>query len=133
MSRFLPADDCETEILAGKSHYWYLKQGLGDSDSLAFVRARIIHGSGHPFHKHPEMDEIIYVLSGEMEQWIEEEKRILRPGDAVYIPKGVVHGCYNESGALCEFLAVLTPSKIEGPFTVDVAHEEPWKSLKPAP
>ena len=41
------------------------------------------------------MDEIIYLLSGEMEQWVEKEKRILKPGDSAYIQRGIVHGCYN--------------------------------------
>jgi quercetin dioxygenase-like cupin family protein len=130
MRRFIPVSETEVETVDGKTHHWYLKQGLGESNSLVFVRARIVHGSGHPFHTHPEMDEIIYVLSGEMEQWIEREKRILKPRDTAYIPKGVVHGCYNESGAECEFLAVLSPSKIDGPFAVDKAGEEPWCSLK---
>ena len=77
------------------------------------------------------MDEIIYVLEGEMEQWLESEKRVLKPGDSIYIPRGVIHGCYNESDAECEFLAVLTPSKISGPFSMDYSSEEPWKSLRP--
>jgi quercetin dioxygenase-like cupin family protein len=128
--RFVTVADTELESLDGKKHYWYLKDGLGDSESLVFVRARIVKGAGHPFHKHPEMDEIIYVLEGEMEQWLEQEKRTLKPGDSIYIPRDVIHGCYNESDAECEFLAILTPSKIKGPFSVDVSAEEPWRSLK---
>jgi quercetin dioxygenase-like cupin family protein len=130
LRRFIPSNDCEIENVDGKSHFWYLKEGLGDSDAFTLVRARIVHGSGHPFHTHPEMDEIIYVLEGEMEQWIEKEKRIVKPGDAVFIPRGVVHGCYNESNADCTFLAVLTPGKIKGEFSVDQSQVEPWKSLK---
>ena len=89
-------------------------------------------GAGHPFHSHPEMDEIIYVLAGELEQWLEQDRRVLKPGEAIFIPRGVIHGCYNESAAECEFLAILTPSKISGPFSIDHSAEEPWRSLKPA-
>jgi quercetin dioxygenase-like cupin family protein len=128
--RFVAAHETETERLEGKTHHWYFKDGLGDSESLVFVRARVVKGAGHPFHSHPEMDEIIYVLEGEMEQWLEREKRTLKAGDSIYIPRGVVHGCYNESDAECEFLAVLTPAKITGPFAVDLADAEPWRSLK---
>ncbi len=128
--RFVTPADTENEIIDGKKHHWYFKQGLGDSDSLVFCRARIVKGAGHPFHSHPEMDEIIYVLEGEMEQWLEKEARILKAGDSIYIPRGVIHGCYNLSDAECEFLAVLSPSKIAGEFSVDVSGEEPWKSLK---
>lgn len=128
--RFVSAAESEVERLDGKTHHWYFKDGLGDSESLVFVRARISTGAGHPFHAHPEMDEIIYVLEGEMVQWLEQEKRTLRPGDSIYIPRGIIHGCYNENAAECEFLAVLTPAKISGPFSVDVSADEPWRSLR---
>ena len=128
--RFVSAAETEIQQLPGQVNHWYFKDGLGDSENLVFVRACIQTGSGHPFHTHPEMDEIIYVLRGEMEQWIEKEKRILQPGDSLFIPRGVVHGCYNESAAECEFLAILTPAKITGPFSVDHSTQEPWRSLK---
>ena len=128
--RFVPANETEVERLDGKTHDWYFKEGLGDSESLVLVRARIEHGAGHPFHSHPEMDEIIYVLEGSMEQWLEEEARTLGPGDTVYIPRGVIHGCYNVSASDCVFLAILTPSKIQGPFSVDHSEEEPWRSRR---
>lgn len=127
--RFVAAHEAEIERLEGKTHHWYFRDGLGDADSLVFVRARIERGAGHPFHTHPEMDEIIYVLSGEMTQWLEEDRRVLKPGDSIFIPRGMVHGCLNESAAECEFLAILTPAKISGPFSVDVSAEEPWRSL----
>ncbi len=130
LRRFVATHETEPEHLDGKTHHWYFKQGLGDSSSLVFVRARLTPGGGHPFHQHPEMDEIIYLLEGEMEQWLEKEKRVLLPGDSLYIPRGSIHGCYNVSGAECEFLAILTPAKIAGPFSVDVSDQEPWKSLK---
>lgn len=127
--RFVTASDAEVESLEGKTHHWYFKDGLGDSESLVFVRARIMPGAGHAFHTHPEMDEIIYVLEGSMTQWLEQEKKELKPGDSIYIPRGVVHGCINHSLAECEFLAILSPAKITGPFAVDVSKEEPWCSM----
>src|SRR5882757_4552605 len=99
LRRFVSATETEPQHLEKQTNQWYFKDGLGDSESLVFVRARFAAGGSHPFHTHPEMDEIIYLLSGEMEQWVEQEKRILEPGDSAYIPRGVVHGCYNDSGA----------------------------------
>jgi len=127
--RFVAASEAEVERLEGKTHHWYFKDGLGDSESLVFVRARIVPGAGHPFHTHPEMDEIIYVLEGSMTQWLAHEKRELRSGDSIYIPRGAVHGCINRTTDECEFLAVLSPAKISGPFAVDVSEVEPWRSI----
>ena len=70
-----------------------------------------------------------FLLPGEMRQWLETESRILRPGDTLYIPRGVIHGCKNEQATPCEFLAILTPGKIVGPLSVDYSSVEPWASL----
>lgn len=127
---FISATDAESEPLEGKTHYWYLKPNSAASDTLVCVRATIVPGAGHSFHRHPEMDEIIHVLEGEMEQWVEQERRLLGPGDVAYIPRDVVHGCYNESGCDCTFLAILSPARTTGPVTIEMAGEEPWASLR---
>ncbi|MEI8106674.1 MAG: cupin domain-containing protein [Verrucomicrobiota bacterium] len=129
LRRFVAATETEVEEFPGQLNRWYFKDGLGDAENLALVRGCLAEGGGHPFHNHPEMDEIIYVLSGEMRQWLETESRILRAGDSLYIPRGVIHGCKNEQATPCEFLAILTPGKIVGPLSVDYSNVEPWVSL----
>ncbi len=44
--RFVAAHEAEVEALEGKTHHWYFREGLGDSESLVFVRARIVKGAG---------------------------------------------------------------------------------------
>ena len=129
LRRFVAATETEVEEFPGQLNRWYFKDGLGDAENLALVRGCLAEGGGHPFHNHPEMDEIIYVLSGEMRQWLETESRILRAGDSLYIPRGVIHGCKNEQATPCEFLAILTPGKIVGPLSIDYSTVEPWASL----
>ena len=129
--RFLTYAQSELEQLPdGRTHHWYTRPNSPQSDSLVFVRAQLAPGTAHAFHHHPEMDEIIYVLTGEAEQWIEREQRVLKAGDAVYIPRGVIHGTYNSSDAELDFLAILSPAKIDGPMTVEVVDQEPWRSLR---
>jgi quercetin dioxygenase-like cupin family protein len=76
------------------------------------------------------MEEVIYVLSGRAEQWVDREKRMLGPGDIAHIPKGVVHGTYNAGSDPLEFLAILSPAKISGPALIDVSEDEPWRSVR---
>jgi len=97
--------------------------------NLMFVRAHLLAGEAHKFHYHPQMEEILYVLSGEAEQWVEREKRTLREGDSVYLPAGLVHATYNIGGATLQFLAILSPAQSTGPTTVEVSDQEPWKNL----
>jgi oxalate decarboxylase/phosphoglucose isomerase-like protein (cupin superfamily) len=47
-----------------------------------------------------------------------------------HIPRDVVHGTYNAGADTLVFLAILSPARIAGPALVDMAGEEPWRSLK---
>jgi quercetin dioxygenase-like cupin family protein len=95
------------------------------------VEATFLPGKCHDFHRHPSQEEVIYVLDGEIEQWVEHERRLLRPGDAVVIPAGVVHASFNVGDASAKIVAVLSPCVGEAGYEVeDVAAEEPWRSMR---
>lgn len=128
--RIVRFDETEVERLPGKKHFWHCKPGMVADTNFMFVRAQLPPGEAHRFHYHPNMEEILYILSGEAEQWIEKEKRIMKPGDAIYLPAGLIHGTYNIGSETLDFLAVLSPAKSEGPVTIEVSEQEPWKSLR---
>jgi quercetin dioxygenase-like cupin family protein len=128
--RFVSFNETEVEKLPGKAHYWHCRPGMVKDTNLMFVRAQLPSGEAHKFHYHPKMEEILYVLSGAAEQWVENEKRMMKPGDSLYIPAGIVHGTYNTGSETLDFLAVLSPAKSEGPVTVEVADQEPWRSIR---
>ena len=93
--RIVTLAETEKEYLPGKTHFWHCKPGMVKDTNLMVVRATLPPGEAHRFHHHPHMEEVLYILSGTAEQWIEEEKRIMGPGDSIYLPKGLVHGTYN--------------------------------------
>ena len=128
--RIVPIAEAEVEQLPGKTHFWHCKPGMVADTNLMFVRAQLPPGEAHRFHRHPHMEEILYILSGTAEQWIEREKRIMRPGDSIYLPVGIVHGTYNTGSEPLDFLAILSPAKTPGPPTIEVADQEPWRSLR---
>jgi len=128
--RIVSFAEAEVERLPGKTHFWHCKPGMAPDTNLMFVRAQLPPGEAHRFHYHPKMEEILYILSGAAEQWIEKEKRIMKAGDSIYLPAGIVHGTYNVGAELLDFLAVLSPAKSEPPVTVEVSDQEPWKSLR---
>lgn len=129
--RFVTEAEMEVERLPWGPHEWLCRPGLTDARELLLVRVHMPPGQAHKFHKHPEMEEIIYVLSGTAEQWVDREKRILAAGQIAHIPKNVVHGTYNAGTTTLELLAILSPARIAGPPLVDVSDQEPWKSLRP--
>lgn len=94
------------------------------------VRAQLPPGEAHRFHFHPKMEEILYVLSGTAEQWVEREKKTMSAGDSLYLPAGIIHGTYNVGSETLDFLAILSPAKSGEPFAIEVSEQEPWKSLR---
>lgn len=128
--RFVTGAEMEVEDVPWGPHEWLCRPGLTEAENLLLVRVRMPPGEAHQFHRHPALEEIIYIISGTAEQWVEQEKRLLGPGEMAHIPRGVVHGTYNAGDQTLVFLAVLSPAQFEGPALVDVYEEEPWRSLK---
>ena len=128
--RFITSAEMQVEHLPWGPHDWLCRPGLTDAEKLLLVRVHIPPGEAHQFHRHPAMEEIIYILEGRAEQWVGAEKRILGPGEMAHIPMDLVHGTYNPFPETLRFLAILSPAKFEGPALVDVCQEEPWRSLK---
>jgi quercetin dioxygenase-like cupin family protein len=131
--RFVTAQEMEVEELPWGPHEWLSRPGLTAAERLLLVRVRMPPGAGHAFHRHPALEEIIYVVSGTAEQWVERASRLLGPGDTAHIPRDAVHGTYNAGSDTLVFLAILSPAQFEGPALIDMSAEEPWRSLRPAP
>lgn len=130
MSGFRPASALERV-----EHDWgVFAQVSGPRDGLrgiVTIEATFLPGKAHPFHYHPGQEEVIYVLEGTIEQWVEGERSVLTAGDGVVIGADVVHATYNESAAPARILAILSPAVAgDGYAAVDVAGEEPWASLR---
>jgi quercetin dioxygenase-like cupin family protein len=128
--RFVTAAEMEVEALPWGPHEWLSRPGLTDAKQLLLVRVRMPPGQGHAFHRHPAMEEIIYVVSGRAEQWVERESRILEAGDTAHIPADMAHGTWNAGDETLVFLAILAPAAFDGPALVDVSAEAPWATLR---
>ena len=110
---------------------WACRPQNTESEQLAILDVTITQGMRHNFHRHPDQEEMIYVLEGEIEQWIEKEKQILKPGDAVFIKKGIVHASFQRGERPAHLLAILGPAVGEGGYAMeDVSGEAPWNTLR---
>jgi quercetin dioxygenase-like cupin family protein len=128
--RFVTATEMQVEPSPWGPHEWLSRPELTGAEELLLVRVVMPPGRAHQFHRHPAMEEIIYVVSGTAEQWVDQQRRTLRAGEIAHIPRDVVHGTYNAGADELVFLAILSPAKFEGPALVDVHTEEPWRSLR---
>jgi len=127
---FITEAEAIKEDFKGRTNFWMCRPEITNTKDIQVCRAALPAGEGHNFHHHPELEEVIYVLEGEVEQWVEQEMRMLKVGEVAHIPAGVVHATFNPTAADAVILAILSPAACEGPFMVDVSGEEPWKSLR---
>ena len=98
-------------------------------------------GDCFDFHHHQNQDEVIYVISGAIEMWLEKEKQVLGAGDSMVAPRGVVHACFNDSETPVVLMIVLSPlvpgvpddMRIHEEYgweMTDVTNEPSWSSLR---
>ncbi len=128
---FINSTEVKREQLEWGSLAWFSSPADSNSKDLVVLEVSLNPASGHNFHKHPNQEEVIYVIEGEIEQWVDQEKRLLRPGDSAFIGADVVHASFNVSGRNAKLLAILGPCiGSEGYELVDVAKREPWASLR---
>lgn len=130
--KFVPAAEIVRETLDWGTMGWCCRPSGMGLKNLVVIEVTLAPGGGHAFHKHPRQEEVIYCVQGEVEQWLGEEKRTLKPGDAIVIPVDAVHASFNVSQADARLLAMIGPSidDQDGYEVVEVADQEPWNGLR---
>jgi len=128
--QFISKNDVQVEEMPWGPLEWLCRPGLTKAEKLILARVAMPVGTGHKFHRHPAMEEIIYVISGKAEQWIDRDKQILESGEAAHIPTNVVHGTYNVGEVDLVFLAIFSPAIFDGPALIDVSKDKDWAHLR---
>src|SRR5439155_15813579 len=129
--KFIAAREIKREQVDWGSLAWFSSPVASASKNRVVPKLILRAAGSHNFHNHTDQEEVIYVLEGEIEQWVDREKRILRPGDSAFIGADVVHASFNVGDRNAKVLAILGPCVgSEGYELVDVAGQEPWVSLR---
>jgi len=91
---------------------WLVSGGLGNSEAMTFGRVRIKPGQANPRHMHPNSEEILYLLSGELEHSLGDSVFRMAPGDVISIPVGVFHNARAVGSRDAEMVVVFsTPDR----------------------
>ena len=84
----------------------------GETMTFGFVVLQ--PGKGHERHNHPDADEILFFVSGEGDQMLDDQAEVrVRPGACVYIPRGVYHSTMNTGWEPLRFAVVYAPAGTE--------------------
>lgn len=111
--RFVAPSDVETMVFDWGVIKWLSEVRVTGSGIAAGV-VILQPGKGHLRHNHPGSEEVLYYLSGEGEQMIEDDQgtpayRHVTAGEMAYIPEGVFHGTENTGAEPMHLLAVYSP------------------------
>jgi len=73
---------------------------------LCIFEQWVAPGAGAPTHSHP-VEEILTVLQGEAEMWIDEARMAVSAGQSLIVPAGREHGFSNSGATTLHLHAVL--------------------------
>ena len=89
---------------------WFVTPELPEGAGITFGEVVLQPGRGHDRHNHPESEEILYVLSGEGQQMLDDRDAFqVKPGDTIYVPTGVFHSTRNTGWEPMRLLAIYNP------------------------
>ena len=83
---------------------------------VTFGEVLLLPGKGHDRHNHPESEEILYVLSGEGNQMLDDGGESWFPvgaGDTIYVPQAMFHATINTGWQPLRLLAIYNPGGAE--------------------
>jgi oxalate decarboxylase/phosphoglucose isomerase-like protein (cupin superfamily) len=82
--------------------------------TMTFGMVVLQPGKGHSRHNHPDADEILFIISGEGDQMLDDHDPVkIRPGASIYIPRGVFHSTLNTGWEPLRFAVVYAPAGTE--------------------
>jgi putative monooxygenase len=81
--------------------------------SLFLGHLEVVPGAEITTHIHPDTEEAMVIIEGELEAVLGDEIVTLGPGDTVLAPAGIKHGFVNRSGAKAALLACFPKTQFE--------------------
>jgi quercetin dioxygenase-like cupin family protein len=74
---------------------WLVSGDLMNNAQITFGYVEIKPGQKNPKHYHPNSDEVLYLLEGELNHSLGDETVALKAGMAIFIPQAVAHDAFN--------------------------------------
>ena len=110
--------DLETMTFDWGSMKWFVTPTRQPEARSSLGEVILNPGRGHERHNHPGVEEIIYVISGEGEQMVDDgEPFAITAGDAVHIPAGVFHSTFNTTWRTLRLIVTYSPGGEEQALT----------------
>jgi quercetin dioxygenase-like cupin family protein len=80
-------------------------------EQVLLCRVSYEPGKTVPWHAHPDTEQVMAIVDGEVEMTIEEETRMLKAGDVVVVNRGQHHKLFSPGGVT--FMEALAPVPLD--------------------
>ena len=80
-------------------------------EQVVLCRVLYEHGKHVARHSHPEAEQVMAILDGDVTMTVGDETRLLRAGDVVVVNRGIEHELYSEDGVT--FFEALAPVPLD--------------------
>ena len=87
---------------------WFASRALSGTAGLTVGRVTIKTGANNPRHAHPNCEEVLYLLDGELEHTVGNEMVRLRPGDALVVKPNVFHNARSVGARDADMLVIFS-------------------------
>ncbi len=114
--QIIDADQGEFVGVVG-DNYRIVLSGAQTENRFSVFDMFIPPNGGPPPHAHPKIEELFYVIDGELTYKTENGGKVVKAGGVVHIPPGgAVHSFKNVSGKMAHILCVVLPAGLENLF-----------------
>lgn len=79
-------------------------------------------GSGPVLHRHSEIDEAFYIVSGNLEVQVDDERVLVAAGGFAWVPRGTAHTFANGGEEPVHAITLIVPGGSEEMFVEHAAH-----------
>ena len=108
--RYVQPEEVETQVFPWGTIKWLSEPQVTDARNFSMGVVILNPGKGHARHNHPGVEEILYVISGEGEQMVNDESpRSIKAGMCVHIPPDIYHSTINTGWEPLKLVAVYSP------------------------
>ena len=83
---------------------WLINGDLVPGAEITVGRVEINAGARNPLHYHPNTEEVLYLLTGQLNHRIGDETVSIAAGDTIHVPRGVVHQGINTGSTVARMI-----------------------------
>ncbi|GHO96234.1 cupin [Reticulibacter mediterranei] len=114
IARQIDPNSVSTQTFEWGAIKWFVRPEHISGAGVTFGEVVLLPGKGHDRHNHPQSEEILYVLSGEGLQMLNDgEPFPIKPGDTIYVPTAMFHSTLNTGWEPLRLLAMYNPAGAE--------------------